>query len=266
MADMTRRPSSIPSEEYYKARMANSSQRATSRSQSIQGADVPPRTLSGFISANRALFLLSEENCVRRVCKKIVESKVSFKLPLICAVFSFHGVVHSCACSPEFYAFCSMFFYRVISCAFLYHSTLTGDCSMFFYLLYPDIFCPEFLLCCCCISLTETKPFEYFILLTIFVNCILLAANTPLPKGDKSDLNIELVRKYSDEKFHEFVVGHICKNCTLFRPYRMCSALAQHNPIPAILSNYTQSGTCLSPSNSNQVLSLSFRKRQRFTC
>lgn len=42
-------------------------------------------------------------------------------------------------------------------------------------------------------SLTEDKPFEYFILLTIFVNCILLAANKPLPKKDKSDLNVELV-------------------------------------------------------------------------
>lgn len=42
-------------------------------------------------------------------------------------------------------------------------------------------------------SLTEDKPFEYFILLTIFVNCILLAANTPLPQDDKSDLNIKLV-------------------------------------------------------------------------
>ena len=42
-------------------------------------------------------------------------------------------------------------------------------------------------------SLTEDKPFEYFILLTIFVNCILLAANTPLPENDKSDLNIKLV-------------------------------------------------------------------------
>lgn len=42
-------------------------------------------------------------------------------------------------------------------------------------------------------SLTEDKPFEYFILLTIFVNCILLAANTPLPENDKSDRNIKLV-------------------------------------------------------------------------
>lgn len=46
-------------------------------------------------------------------------------------------------------------------------------------------------------SLTEDKPFEYFILLTIFVNCILLAANTPLPEDDKSDLNIKLVSNNS---------------------------------------------------------------------
>ena len=57
--------------------MANSSQRATSRSQSIQGAEAPPLTPSRIISSNRALFLLSEENIIRRVCKKIVESKVS---------------------------------------------------------------------------------------------------------------------------------------------------------------------------------------------
>lgn len=52
---------------------------------------------------------------------------------------------------------------------------------------------------CVCVriiySLTEDKPFEYFILLTIFVNCILLAANTPLPNNDKSDLNQKLVSR-----------------------------------------------------------------------
>ncbi|XP_068694848.1 voltage-dependent calcium channel type A subunit alpha-1-like isoform X3 [Montipora foliosa] len=43
-----------------------------------------------------------------------------------------------------------------------------------------------------CRAIVESKPFEYFILLTIFVNCILLAANQPLPKDDKSDLNVKL--------------------------------------------------------------------------
>ena len=51
--------------------------------------------------------------------------------------------------------------------------------------------------------LTEDKPFEYFILLTIFVNCILLAANTPLPEEDKSDLNVTLV-SYNFASFRPF--------------------------------------------------------------
>ncbi|CAB3996293.1 voltage-dependent N-type calcium channel subunit alpha-1B-like [Paramuricea clavata] len=40
-----------------------------------------------------------------------------------------------------------------------------------------------------CKTIVESKPFDYFILLTIFANCILLAMNTPLPKGDKSITN-----------------------------------------------------------------------------
>ncbi|XP_048587790.1 voltage-dependent P/Q-type calcium channel subunit alpha-1A isoform X2 [Nematostella vectensis] len=43
-----------------------------------------------------------------------------------------------------------------------------------------------------CKRIVESKPFEYFILLTILVNCILLAANSPLPADDKSDLNIKI--------------------------------------------------------------------------
>ena len=50
------------------------------------------------------------------------------------------------------------------------------------------------------LSLTHTyfaasQPFDYFILTTIAVNCVLLALNTPLPKGDKSDTNLLLVSK-----------------------------------------------------------------------
>lgn len=60
-----------------------------------------------------------------------------------------------------------------------------------------EILFSSFTYLCVCVriiySLTEDKPFEYFILLTIFVNCILLAANTPLPENDKSDLNQKLV-------------------------------------------------------------------------
>lgn len=40
-----------------------------------------------------------------------------------------------------------------------------------------------------CTTIVESKPFDYFILLTIFANCILLAMNTPLPAEDKSIIN-----------------------------------------------------------------------------
>ena len=78
MADM-RRPSSVPSEDYYtKSRMTNARTRSTSAS--IQG-DPTPLTLGSIITANRSLFVLSESNLLRKVCKKIVESKVSFWTP-----------------------------------------------------------------------------------------------------------------------------------------------------------------------------------------
>ncbi|XP_028408443.1 voltage-dependent R-type calcium channel subunit alpha-1E-like [Dendronephthya gigantea] len=40
-----------------------------------------------------------------------------------------------------------------------------------------------------CKAIVDSKPFDYFILLTIFANCILLAMNTPLPNEDKSITN-----------------------------------------------------------------------------
>lgn len=87
MADM-RRPSSVPSEDYYtKTRMTNS--RTRSASASIQG-DPAPLTLGSIITSNRSLFLLSEGNIIRKVCKKIVESKVSF----ISRVYILYGVVY----------------------------------------------------------------------------------------------------------------------------------------------------------------------------
>ncbi|XP_020626974.1 voltage-dependent R-type calcium channel subunit alpha-1E-like isoform X3 [Orbicella faveolata] len=103
MAD-NRRPSSVPSEDFYKTRMANSSN--ISRKSSMQAGT----ETSQIVCADRSLFIFSKENFIRKICRTIVES----------------------------------------------------------------------------------KPFEYFILLTIFVNCILLAANTPLPNNDKSDLNQKL--------------------------------------------------------------------------
>ncbi|XP_027058824.1 voltage-dependent N-type calcium channel subunit alpha-1B-like [Pocillopora damicornis] len=103
MAD-NRRPSSVPSEDFYKTRMANSAN--ASRKSSMQAGT----EATNIVCANRSLFIFSKDNIIRKVCRTIVES----------------------------------------------------------------------------------KPFEYFILLTIFVNCILLAANTPLPKEDKSDLDRKL--------------------------------------------------------------------------
>lgn len=75
-----RRPSSVPSEDYYtKSRMTNA--RTRSRSASIQGENTP-LTLASIITSNRSLFILSERNIIRRFCKKIVESKVSFWKPI----------------------------------------------------------------------------------------------------------------------------------------------------------------------------------------
>lgn len=42
-------------------------------------------------------------------------------------------------------------------------------------------------------SLTDLKVFEYFILLAIGANCIVLALATPLPKDDRTDLSMKLV-------------------------------------------------------------------------
>lgn len=43
-----------------------------------------------------------------------------------------------------------------------------------------------------CRAVSESKPFDHFILATIAVNCVLLALNTPLPHHDKSMLNLKL--------------------------------------------------------------------------
>ena len=86
-------------------------------------------------------------------------------------------------------------------CRVLYQSYLIVNSRIQFRNLFATfvlLFCVQTYLKICAYSLTEDKPFEYFILLTIFVNCILLAANKPLPKEDKSDLNVELVSKNLD--------------------------------------------------------------------
>jgi len=43
-----------------------------------------------------------------------------------------------------------------------------------------------------CIRIVEYKAFEYFILTTIFANCIALAVSTPFPKGDSNEINLFL--------------------------------------------------------------------------
>ncbi|XP_047134676.1 voltage-dependent N-type calcium channel subunit alpha-1B isoform X1 [Hydra vulgaris] len=43
-----------------------------------------------------------------------------------------------------------------------------------------------------CRTISDSKVFDYFILATIGVNCVLLALNSPLPKHDKSRLNLKL--------------------------------------------------------------------------
>ena len=79
-----------------------------------------------------------------------------------------------------------------------------------------EILFSSFTYLCVCVriiySLTEDKPFEYFILLTIFVNCILLAANTPLPNSDKSDLNQKLVSRNLEISVHNATLnsGSFC--------------------------------------------------------
>ncbi|KAJ8047198.1 Voltage-dependent L-type calcium channel subunit alpha-1C [Holothuria leucospilota] len=43
-----------------------------------------------------------------------------------------------------------------------------------------------------CIKIVEWKPFEYLILITIFLNCVALATYTPFPEGDSNDINDKL--------------------------------------------------------------------------
>lgn len=84
MAD-NRRPSSAPSEEFYKTRMANSAN--ASRKSSMQAGTETPHILCG----ERALFIFAKDNVIRKVCRTIIEMKVSFdagELSLCKNVFS----------------------------------------------------------------------------------------------------------------------------------------------------------------------------------
>lgn len=45
-----------------------------------------------------------------------------------------------------------------------------------------------------CIDIVEWKPFEWFILITICLNCVALGAATPFPNGDSNATNAALER------------------------------------------------------------------------
>lgn len=72
MAD-NRRPSSVPSEDYYKTRTNNSNN--ISRKSSMQAGAESPK----IVCADRSLFIFSKDNIIRKICRTIIESKVSFQ-------------------------------------------------------------------------------------------------------------------------------------------------------------------------------------------
>ena len=51
-------------------------------------------------------------------------------------------------------------------------------------------------------SLTCLTVFEYFILLAIGANCIVLALSTPLPENDRTDLSVKLVSDWKLKCFY----------------------------------------------------------------
>ncbi|CAM2116787.1 unnamed protein product [Caretta caretta] len=57
-----------------------------------------------------------------------------------------------------------------------------------------------------CISLVEWKPFDIFILLAIFANCVALAVYIPFPEDDSNSTNHNLIKVY---KISQGLVLHI---------------------------------------------------------
>ena len=53
---------------------------------------------------------------------------------------------------------------------------------------------------------SQSRKFEYFILLTIAANCVVLMLEEPLPNGDTTDRNKQLVRNdfnvFTDQRCH----------------------------------------------------------------
>jgi len=45
----------------------------------------------------------------------------------------------------------------------------------------------------CCLNELFARAFEYFILVTIFANCVALGVYTPYPESDSNELNAALV-------------------------------------------------------------------------
>ncbi|PFX23935.1 Voltage-dependent calcium channel type A subunit alpha-1 [Stylophora pistillata] len=85
MAD-NRRPSSVPSEDFYKTRMANSAN--ASRKSSMQAGTEAPN----IVCADRSLFIFTKENIIRKVCRAIIESKEQAEIYLL-AIFCLEALL-----------------------------------------------------------------------------------------------------------------------------------------------------------------------------
>ncbi|KAF7660768.1 hypothetical protein LDENG_00275950 [Lucifuga dentata] len=56
-----------------------------------------------------------------------------------------------------------------------------------------------------CISLVEWKPFDIFILIAIFANCMALAVYVPFPEDDSNSTNHDLVSNLHITTFHSSI-------------------------------------------------------------
>ena len=83
-----------------------------------------------------------------------------------------------------------MFGFKV--CLVMTESVVTNDKD-----LYPTnhlfILSPKNPLRKACVAISTSKVFDFFIILTIATNCVIMGLNTPLPAGDKSNINNNLV-------------------------------------------------------------------------
>ena len=83
-----------------------------------------------------------------------------------------------------------MFGFKV--CLVMTESVVTNDED-----LYPTyhlfILSPKNPLRKACVAISTSKVFDFFIILTIATNCVIMGLNTPLPKDDMSNINNNLV-------------------------------------------------------------------------